>query len=288
VSSSPIVDVEVRKNGRRTAKRARTETRPVALRVLPPRRRRRRRRWRSTIAAILATGAYAGAVVAAYQLVVPVLRDGSEPKPALAEPAAEEATPQPAPSAGGRDLLAVRALAARAQRSVFLVEGAGGVQGSGFVAWQSGGKSYLITSRTLVAGVLRDGGSIVFVRRGRSFWEADIAREDARSGLALLRVHDGIGRPLWRGVRGATDSLATGERAVVVPAGPDTPLEQAAVGAWRNRAFLVEATPNPLNVGAAVVGRRGRIAGVVVAVTPGGGNRVVPVGRACGSIRSCG
>jgi hypothetical protein len=283
VTSSPIADVEVRKNGRRTAKRSRTEPRPVALRALPPRRRKRRRRWRSTVAAILATGAYTGAVVAAYYLVVPALRDDPAPKPALAEPAAEAAPPV-APSAAGRDLLAVRALAARAQRSVFLVEGAGGVQGSGFVAWQAGGKSYVITSRTLVAGVLRDGGSTVFVRRGRSFWEADIAREDARSGLALLRVHDGIGRPLWRG---GTDSLATGERAVVVPAGPDTPLEQATVGAWRNRAFLVDATANPLNVGAAVVGRRGRIAGVVAAVTPGGGNRVVPIGRACGAIRAC-
>jgi hypothetical protein len=44
---------------------------------------------------------------------------------------------------------------------------------------------------------------------------------------------------------------------------------------------------NPLNVGAAVIGERGKVAGVVVAITGGGGVRVVPLGRACGSIRSC-
>jgi hypothetical protein len=283
VASSPIADVEVRKNGRKAARRARAGARPVQLRTRPPARRKRRRRaWRSTIAAIVATGAYAAAVVAAYQLVVPVLRDGDAPDAPVVEPSAEAATRPAAPSAAGRDLLALRTLASRAQRSVFRIEGAG-VLGSGFVAWQIGGKSYLITSRTLVAGVLRDGGNTVFVRRGTSFWEADIAREDAGSGLALLRVHDGIGRPLWQRT---TDSLETGGRAVVVPAGPDTPLEQATVGAWRNRAFLVDAAANPLNVGAVVVGERGRVAGVVVSVA-GGRNRVVPIGRACGRIRSC-
>jgi hypothetical protein len=244
---------------------------------------RRRRRRRSTIAAVLATAAYAAAAAAAYFLVAPVLRDDAEATPATQETTAPAAT---APAAtDGPDLIALRALSARAQRSVFLVEGAGGVQGSGFVAWAAGGKSYLITSRTLVAGVLRDGGQTVFVRRGTSFWEADIAREDARSGLALLRVHDGIGTPLW--ARKKVGSLETDGRAVVVPAGPDTPLAEAAVGAWREGAFRIDVAANPLNVGAAVIGEGGRLAGVVTATAAGGAARVVPLGRACGPIRDC-
>lgn len=231
---------------------------------------------------MLATGAYAAAAVAAYLLVAPVLRDDADATPPAAS-LAPQAAPV-APAADGPDLIALRTLAARAQLSVFLVEGAGGVQGSGFVAWAAGGKSYLITARTLVTGVLRDGGRTVFVRRGSSFWEADIAREDQRSGLALLRVHDGIGRPLW--ARRGNDSLETGARAVVVPAGPDTPLEQVPVGAWRRGAFLVDGGSNPLALGAAVIGERGRVAGVVVARGPAG-HRVVPLGRACGPIRSC-
>lgn len=282
-TTSPTADVETRTNGRTTYRARRSPGRGAA--GIPPRAPsgRRRRRRRSTVAAVLATLAYAGAALAAYLLVAPALRDDAE-----ATPRANE-TPPPAATVpaetDGPDLIALRALSSRAQRSVFLVEGAGGVQGSGFVAWSAGGKSYLITSRTLVAGVLRDGGQTVFVRRGTSFWEADIAREDARSGLALLRVHDGIGRPLW--ARRGNDSLKTGARAVIVPAGPDTPLEEAPVGGWSKGAFTLEAAANPLNVGAAVIGERGRVAGVVVAIGSGGGHRVVPLGRACGPIRDC-
>ncbi len=231
---------------------------------------------------MLATSVYAAAVVVGYLVVAPALREDAEATPSAATTTAPAAAP--ASTTEGTDLIALRTLASRAQRSVFVVEGAGGVQGSGFVAWAAGGKSYLITSRTLVAGVLRDGGQTVFVRRGSSFWEADIAREDARSGLALLRVHDGIGRPLW--ARRGNDTLKTGARAVIVPAGPDTPLEEAPVGAWSKGAFILDAAANPLNVGAAVVGDRGRVAGVVVAIA-GGGHRVVPLGRACGPIRDC-
>lgn len=282
-TSSPTADVEARTNGRTTYWARRAPGRGSKGPPLAPRRRRRRRR-RSTVAAVLATAAYAGAAGAAYLLVAPALRDDAEATPRAAEttaPAVQPATP----AAGGHDVLAMQSLASRAQRSVFVVEGAGGVQGSGFIAWSAGGKSYLITSRTLIAGVLRDGGRTVFVRRGSSFWEADIAREDARSGLALLRVHDGIGRPLW--ARRGADSLQTGGSAVVVPAGPDTPLAEAPVGAWREGAFTLDVAANPLNVGAAVIGERGKVAGVVVAITGGGGVRVVPLGRACGSIRTC-
>jgi hypothetical protein len=251
---------------------------------LAPVGRPRRRRRRSSPAAVLATLAYAAAVIAAYFLVAPALRDDADATP----PAAEAPAPASQPAAatvGGREVLAMRSLAARAQRSVFLIEGAGGVQGSGFIAWASGGKSYLITSRALVAGVLRDGGRSVFVTRGSSFWEADIAREDARSGLALLRVHDGIGKPLW--ARRGADSLETGGGAMVVPAGPDEPLAEASVGAWQKGGFRVDVASNPLNVGAPVLGERGKVAGVVVEVPRGGGVRVVPLGRACGPIRDC-
>jgi hypothetical protein len=284
VSTSPIAEVETGTNGRTTYWSRRSAGR--RSKSVPPRapiHRPRRRRRRSTVAAVLATCAYAGAAAAAYLLVAPALRDDAEATPRTTQ-TTPAATPAPA-ATDGNDLIALRTLAARAQRSVFVVEGAGGVQGSGFVAWSAGGKSYLLTSRTLVAGVLRDGGQTVFVRRGSSFWEADIAREDARSGLALLRVHDGIGRPLW--ARRGNDSLEAGGNAVIVPAGPDTPLEQAPVGGWSKGAFLLDAAANPLNVGAAVIGERGRVAGVVVSISPGGGHRVVPLGRACGPIRSC-
>lgn len=285
-TTSPAADVETRTNGRTTYRARRTSARGWKGR--PPRapiRRPRRRRRRSTVAAVLATAAYAVAVTAAYLLVAPALRDDADATPRAAQ-AGAPAAQAPTSAAGAREVLAMRSLAARAQRSVFVVEGAGGVQGSGFIAWSAGGKSYLITSRTLVAGVLRDGGRTVFVTRGSSFWEADIAREDARSGLALLRVHDGIGRPLW--ARRGADSLKTGGSAMVVPAGPDTPLEQAPVGGWQKGGFRLEVGANSLNVGAPVLGERGKVAGVVVAITGGGGVRVVPLGRACGRIRDCG
>ena len=284
MSTTPIAEVESGTNGRTTYWSRRAPGRGAKSRPpRPPVRRPRRRRRRSTVAAVIAATAYAAAATAAYFLVAPVLRDDADATPEAVRTTAPAAAPATS-AADGPDLIALRTLAARAQRSVFMVEGAGGVQGSGFVAWAAGGKSYLITARPLVSGVLRDGGRTVFVRRGGSFWEADIAREDARSGLALLRVHDGIGRPLW--ARRGNDSLKTGGNAVIVPAGPDTPLDEAAVTSWRNGAFLLDGASNPLNVGAAVIGERGRVAGVVVAVT-GAGYRVVPLGRACGPIRDC-
>jgi hypothetical protein len=226
--------------------------------------------------ALVAVLAYGSAAVALVLLGF-AARAGDAPAPA-----AENLTPPPA-----ADVLARRALAARAQRAVYVVEGPSGGRGSGFVAWVQKGRnrSYVITARAVVAGVLADGGSSVYLKRENGFWAGRVVREDFRAGLALIRVDTALARPLWqRQVDHA--SLERALPATIVPAGPDAPFGEGLVDQGRS-GFRLRAGNHGLYLGAPVVSPGGRLAGVVVAVAPRGGSRIVSIEQACATIRRC-
>jgi hypothetical protein len=228
------------------------------------------------LVAVLAYGSAAFALVA-----LGLSARGEETPRAAAEPVT------PALSTGSGDLLARRALAGRAQRGVYVVEGPNGGRGSGFVAWVQKGRnrSYVLTARAVVAGVLADGGSSVYLKRENSFWTGRIVREDSRAGLALIRVDTALPRPLWqRQVDHA--SLEQALPATIVPAGPDAPFGEGLLDQGRT-GFRLSAAGHELYLGAPVVSSSGRLAGVVVAVAPSGGSRIVPIERACAKIRRC-
>lgn len=196
--------------------------------------------------------------------------------------AAENLTPAPA-----ADILARRALAARAQRAVYVVEGPTGGRGSGFVAWVQKGRnrSYVITARAVVAGILADGGRTAYVKRGSAFWLGSVVREDALTGLALIRVDTVLTRPLWQ-LQVDHASLEGKLPATIVPAGPEAPFGEGVVAEARH-GFGLHTGANRLYLGAPVVSPGGRIAGVVVGTTPSGASNIVSIEQACEKIRRC-
>ena len=236
---------------------------------------------RPRVGALIAAAAYAAAAFAVYQLVAPAL--GRE-EAHEAEAAAPALT---GPAAIGAEELTRRALAGRAKASTFVVEGAGGAHGSGFLGWvhPQDKASFFLTARSVVAGVLAGGNTQVYVRQGNSFWSARILREDENTGLAVLRVGTVFERPLWQ-LPGDRAKLTRGERAVVVPAGTEAAFGEAPLCASAGR-FSLRTSGEPIYLGAPVVADDGRVAGVVVEIDETGNGQVAPVGAACRQVRYC-
>lgn len=236
--------------------------------------------------ALVAAAAYAVAGFAAYQLIAPVL-DRGEPGGA----AVEVSTPGAGTlSSLGPEGLTLRAIAGRAKTSTYTVEAAGGANGSGFVAWVQEGKrrSYVITARSVVAGVLADGGRQVYLKRGNRFWPARIVRADPNWGLALLQVGVAFERPLWQDAKDDRGSLARETRSVVVPAGGEGFGEGPLINpSGTAKDWLVPAKANRSYLGAPVIVDDGRVAGVVVGLESDGRPRVAPLAAACKKIRDC-
>jgi hypothetical protein len=234
------------------------------------------------VGALVAAAAYAAAAFAMYQLVAP----------ALSREAVREETAAAAPATTGLSLgpeaLTLRAIAGRAKTSAYVVEGAGGAHGTAFLGWVNpqSRASFFLTARSVVAGVLATGVSQVYVKQGNRFWPARIFREDENTGLAVLRVGGAVfDRPLWQHP-GDRAKLARDKRAVVVPAGTEAAFGEGLVTANAGR-FSLRTSAEQIHLGAPVVADDGRVAGVVVELSPNGDNQIAPVGAACRQIRSC-
>jgi hypothetical protein len=235
------------------------------------------------VGALVAAAAYAAAAFAVYQLVAPALgREAVQEQTAAAAPATTGLSPV------GPEALTLRALAGRTKTSAYVVEGAGGAYGTAFLGWvhPQNRASFFITARSVVAGVLATGGSQVYVKQGNQFWPARIFREDENTGLAVLRVGGAVfDRPLWQRP-GDRAKLKRDERAVVVPAGSAAAFGEGVVTANAGR-FSLRTSAEQIHLGAPVVADDGRIAGVVVELSPNGDNQIAPVGAACRKIRFC-
>ncbi|MBD0338962.1 MAG: trypsin-like peptidase domain-containing protein [Thermoleophilia bacterium] len=234
--------------------------------------------------AILAAAAYAIAAFAVYQLVAPVL-GGDAPQAGAAGAAAPPATT--GLEGLGPEDLALRAVAGRAKTSAYVVEGAGGAQGTGFLAWvrPRDGTSFVLTARSVVAGMLAEGTRAVYVKRGNRFWPARILRADPNTGLAVLRLQTVLERPLWP-LPGERAKPAVGAPVAVVPAGSDVPFGEGVLTAQEGRFFL-RTSGERAYLGAPVVADGGRLAGVVVELRENGDAQVAPLGAACRRVRFC-
>jgi hypothetical protein len=258
----------------RPVKEPERRARPVVV-ASPP----SRRRHGTALAAGLA---YAAAAVALALLVLPALEQ-SEPRGSGI--GADAALQSPAAAPG--ELLAMRALAARAQASVYVVE-AGSGRGSGFVAWSqpARGRTFLLTAHAVVAGLLAEGGRTVYVSRGGRFWTGRLWAADRRSGVALIRLDTVLTRPLWQD-DDQPGALTAGGKTFVVPPGQDIAFGESDAQPARAGRFRLAPGYDPLYVGAPVVNAEGNVGGVVVAAHPNGSATVVPLAAACDRLRRC-
>jgi hypothetical protein len=181
-----------------------------------------------------------------------------------AGPRHAEATGAEAVTAPSSESLALDTVAARTTRSVVTVD-----KRLGFVGWQHKDFSLVVT----VGG---EQGDVVAVAQADGTGDGEIIRADAETGLALVRVAGDVGRPVWRERRPA--SVSSGDWLVAVD---------------RTTGHHVQAT-SPRYAGIAVRGRLGSLVGAPVLSQSGrlvgiaGATGVIPIGRACGTIRRCG
>lgn len=265
--------------------RQRRERRQAELTSSRPASRRSRTR-RFHLAALAAAALYAGGAYVAYELYRSAY-EGGRLAGGAADVAADGETDVQAAEISSQERAAMRALAARAQRSVFVIENTGAGRGSAFVAWVMQGDSYLITAHRAVAGVLEGGGRTVFVRRGAQIWTGRIVRSHQPHGLVLVRVPGELGRPLWQ-QRAEAGALEPGGPALIVPAGASTPIGEGVAAPQQQGQIRVRAHGERLNLGAPVLGDNGRVAGVVTQTEPGGVSLVAPIEAACeAEIRRC-
>ncbi len=228
-----------------------------AASVPRPRVRQRRPTWKALVAVVL----YGGAALFAWTLVSG--QDSpSAPAVAQATPAASE------PLAPTSTDLALGTIAQRAVRSVVTVGAS-----SGFVAWTAKGMSLVVTARPAGGWKTGAGRAVTLTFGGREL-DGTLVRTNARTGLGLVRVPEVLPRPLWQQRRAA--GVTRGDRLVAVTADGVTTF--AAKSAGRNAIWGLGAATAP---GAPVLNESGRLVGVTSA------GRVVPIGRACGSIRRC-
>lgn len=217
---------------------------------------RRRRRPQPSAKAQWAALAYGIACALALVLATDSWRAGL-----TGSAGAEGAAGITAPAA---EALALDTVAARTARSVLPIG-----KRIGFVAWTYRGASLLLT----VGGAR---GDVLQVMKGGRAHDGEVIRADPATGLALVRVDAVLGRPLWEQRRPV--SVGRGDWLVAVGNADARHLEATSP---RYAAIAVRGELAGV-AGAPVLNESGRLIGIA---SPSG---VIPIGRACGTIRRCG
>lgn len=179
-------------------------------------------------------------------------------------------------------------LANRVLQSVYTIETSEGL-GTGWVAWQVGNTSFLITANHVVADTLAMGERTVIVRQKSHHWTGAIKATDTVNDLAVVSVATtALGPPLWQDANAAT-SPTVGDQLVLVgsPYGLEGTVTSGVVSRVGYDRIQTDAAANPGNSGGPAVNAQGQVVGVLLS---GGGENInftVPIQRACVTIRHC-
>lgn len=181
----------------------------------------------------------------------------------------------------------VAPLARRILRSVFTVDTPDGL-GTGWAAWRSGGDTYLITANHVAQDALTSGTRTVTVKQKTRSWRGTIIKTDSVNDLATIRVRGAIAPTLWQ----TPDSTLTplpGDQLLLVgsPYGLEGTVTTGVVSRVAYDEIQTDAAANPGNSGGPGVDQHGRVVGVLLS---GGGenlNFLVPIQRACVTVRAC-
>jgi putative serine protease PepD len=181
----------------------------------------------------------------------------------------------------------VAPLAQRLLRSVFTVDTPNGL-GTGWAAWTADGNTYLITANHVAQDAIGNGTRQVTVKQKSKSWPGTIVKTDAVNDLAVIRVSGRIAPPLWQT---PDDSLAllAGDQILLVgsPYGLEGTVTTGVVSRVTYDEIQTDAAANPGNSGGPGVDEHGQVIGVLLS---GGGenlNFLVPIQRACVTVRAC-
>jgi hypothetical protein len=222
--------------------------------------RHRRPTWKALLALVL----YAASAVLAWTLVSGARSFGAAPPEAAEATSTTQAVLAPTSTD-----LALGTIATRAARSVGTVG-----DSAGFVGWTAPGMSLVVTARPPGGWETGPRRAVEVALRGNVL-DGTLVRSNGRTGLGLVRVAEPLPRPLWQERRPAL--VQPGDALVAVTADGSSTFTATAAGR-----LGIWGLGRGVAAGAPVVDASGRLVGVTAA-----GGRVVPIGRACGSIRRC-
>jgi S1-C subfamily serine protease len=175
-------------------------------------------------------------------------------------------------------------LAQRILRSVYTVEVSDGL-GTGFVAWEQGGNSYVLTAAHVVGGQ-----RAVSLRRGEGGVRGVVIKRDVVNDMAVIRVGRPLGRPLWQVPD--TPEASVGDEVLIVgsPEGLEGTVTSGIVSRVTYNRIQTDAAANPGNSGGPVVDSAGNVLGVIsyrASEFSENLNFAIPIARACVKLRSC-
>jgi S1-C subfamily serine protease len=175
-------------------------------------------------------------------------------------------------------------LATRVLRSVFTVETDRGF-GSGFVAWQENGASFVLTAYHVV----EDSSAGVTISRKNGSWAGQVVGVDPKNDLALVRVsgRPANAEPLWQNA--APNRPRAGDQLLLIgsPFGLYGTVTTGVVSRVARTEIQTDAAANPGNSGGPALMRDGKIVGVLVSGAGENVNFAVPIDLVCEKLRDC-
>jgi S1-C subfamily serine protease len=181
----------------------------------------------------------------------------------------------------------VAPLASRILRSVFTVDTPAGL-GTGWAAWRVGEVTYLITANHVAQAAIAFGTHKVTIKQKSRSWHGVIIVTDSVNDLAVIRVRKMTAPVLWQ-TPDATLAPVAGDQLLLVgsPYGFEGTVTTGVVSRVTYREIQTDAAANPGNSGGPGVDAEGHVVGVLLS---GGGenlNFLVPIQRACVTVRKC-
>jgi S1-C subfamily serine protease len=179
-------------------------------------------------------------------------------------------------------------LASRVLKSVFTVETPDGWLGAGFAAWVEDGDTYFVTANHVIAHSSSTNNYVTVKRKGGS-WSGEIAGQDPKNDLAVIRVaaHPAGAEPLWQSPDANTPRPGDELLLVGSPFGLEGTVTTGVVSRVTKKAIQTDAAANPGNSGGPALDQNGHVVGVLVS---GGGENInfaIRIDRVCAKLRAC-